>query len=339
MLVSVIVPVYNVEKYLRKCLDSIINQTYKEIEIIIVDDGSKDNSGQICDEYSEKYDNIVLIHKKNQGLGMARNTGMEYMRGEYVTFVDSDDYIGSTMIEKLVENIEKNNVDMCKSGLQPVDENDRFIPVKRYENTVFEGEKAKKILLPRLIGSSPKCKDSIRMGVTATLYKTSYIYKYNLKFPSERELISEDIIFNIDYMQHINGACTIDLLEYYNKYNPKSLTRSYRKDRFDASKKLFLEIKNRLLKLNYDNNALLRLSRMFFVYIKLCVIQENPKVSKNKINVSLKNISNICKDDLVQETINNYPVEDLGFKQRTFLKFIINNNYKLLFLFTILKLR
>ena len=92
MLISVIVPVYNVERYLRECLDSLINQTYNDLEVIMVDDGSKDSSGKICDEYSEKYDNFKVIHKENAGLGMARNTGFEYIKGGYVTFVDSNLY-------------------------------------------------------------------------------------------------------------------------------------------------------------------------------------------------------------------------------------------------------
>jgi len=84
--VSVVIPVYNVEKYLKQCLDSVINQEYKDIEVILVDDGSTDNSGYICDEYAQKYQFIEVVHKKNEGLGFARNTGIEKAKGEYITF-------------------------------------------------------------------------------------------------------------------------------------------------------------------------------------------------------------------------------------------------------------
>ena len=100
-LISIIVPVYKVEKYLKKCLDSIINQTYKNLEIIIVDDGSPDGCPNICDEYSKKDDRIKVIHQKNMGLSIARNNGIKLATGEYIGFVDSDDYIRYTMYEDM----------------------------------------------------------------------------------------------------------------------------------------------------------------------------------------------------------------------------------------------
>ena len=104
-LISIIVPVYNVEPYICRCLDSVIKQTYKNLEIIIVDDGTPDNSGVICDEYASRDSRIKVIHKKNQGLGMARNTGMDNMNGKYFACLDSDDYIESNHIEHEVINI------------------------------------------------------------------------------------------------------------------------------------------------------------------------------------------------------------------------------------------
>ena len=106
--VSVIVPVYNVEKYLRRCLDSIVNQTYRDLEIILVDDGSPDNSGAICDEYAGKDDRIQVIHQNNRGLSAARNTGLDVATGAYISFVDSDDWLQDAFVEKLYKKAEKN---------------------------------------------------------------------------------------------------------------------------------------------------------------------------------------------------------------------------------------
>ena len=109
-LISVIVPVYNVEEYLPKCLESIINQTYKNLEIILVDDGSTDNSGIICEDYAEKDKRIKVVHQTNLGISAARNAGLDLCSGDYITFVDSDDYIECDEIEVLVDQIVPNGI-------------------------------------------------------------------------------------------------------------------------------------------------------------------------------------------------------------------------------------
>lgn len=112
-LISVIVPVYNVDKYLKRCLDSIISQTYKNLEIILVDDGSTDTSGEICDEYAKLDGRIKAIHKENGGLSSARNAGLDIMTGEYVTFVDSDDYVSNDYVNLMYSQICKHNADIA----------------------------------------------------------------------------------------------------------------------------------------------------------------------------------------------------------------------------------
>lgn len=115
-LISVIIPVYKVEQYLHKCIDSVINQTYSNLEIILVDDGSPDNCGMICDEYSPKDSRIRVIHKGNGGLSDARNAGLDIATGDYIGFVDSDDYIASDMYEILLKNAQKNGADISLCG-------------------------------------------------------------------------------------------------------------------------------------------------------------------------------------------------------------------------------
>ena len=121
-LISVIVPVYNVEKYLNRCIHSILKQTYKNFELILVNDGSTDNCGKICDEYSKKDNRIKVIHKDNGGLSDARNTGIESASGEYIMFVDSDDYISSKMVEILYKSIIENESDMALCNFTYVNE-------------------------------------------------------------------------------------------------------------------------------------------------------------------------------------------------------------------------
>lgn len=139
-LISVIVPVYNVEKYLPQCIDSILNQTIKNLEIILVDDGSLDNSGKICDEFSKKDDRIVVIHKENNGLSSARNAGLEIAKGNYIGFIDSDDWLDEHMYEILLKLLKENNSDIsCCNFFKATDNKDK-IPsatneiVKSYNN-------------------------------------------------------------------------------------------------------------------------------------------------------------------------------------------------------------
>ena len=126
-LISVIIPVYKVEKYLDKCVESVVNQTYKNLEIILVDDGSPDNCPAICDKWGEKDVRIKVIHKPNGGLSDARNVGIDNCIGEYITFIDSDDYITENYVQKLVDAIMQNNADIAMCNFCKVDENDNII--------------------------------------------------------------------------------------------------------------------------------------------------------------------------------------------------------------------
>lgn len=121
-LVSIVIPVYNVEKYLRKCIESVLNQTYKNIQIILVNDGSTDNSPALCDEYKQMYDKVEVIHKSNGGLPDARNAGLKRAKGEYVGFIDSDDWIEPNMVEHLLHNIIEYDADISSVELQKVQE-------------------------------------------------------------------------------------------------------------------------------------------------------------------------------------------------------------------------
>lgn len=122
-LISIIVPVYNVESYLTQCIESLINQTYKNLEIILIDDGSTDKSGEICDLYKEVDNRIRVIHKKNSGVSSARNIGLDIAKGDYIGFVDSDDFIDLMMYEKLYLQIEVNDADMIKCNFIEVKKN------------------------------------------------------------------------------------------------------------------------------------------------------------------------------------------------------------------------
>ncbi len=166
-LISVIVPIYNVEKYLRKCVDSLINQTYKNLEIILVDDGSPDNCPKICDEYAKQDSRIKVMHKENGGLSDARNAGMKVARGEYISFIDSDDWIKSEMIEDMYNRMIEDNSDLVSSGVLWVDEDGVEIRNATVsENCVLNTEQA----IKELINDG-----KLKQHVWNKLYKTDLI--------------------------------------------------------------------------------------------------------------------------------------------------------------------
>jgi len=139
-LISVIVPIYNVEKYLNRCIDSIINQTYRNLEIILVDDGSPDNCPKICDEYAKKDSRIIVIHKKNTGVSETRNFGLKYANGDYITFVDSDDWIDSDMYSYMMNYALTSNCDIIKCGYRKCFSNGDKIDIETpfYDNSIIE---------------------------------------------------------------------------------------------------------------------------------------------------------------------------------------------------------
>lgn len=152
-LISIIVPVYNVEKYLEKCVNSIINQTYSNLEIILVNDGSTDNSGKLCDNLATKDPRIVVYHKENGGVSSARNLGLDKAKGEFIGFIDSDDYIDPDMYEFLYKELKKNNVDISMCGLYHVYADKKDSQVDSAEYYVMDSEQAIKMVLDSKITS------------------------------------------------------------------------------------------------------------------------------------------------------------------------------------------
>lgn len=328
MLISVIIPVFNVEKYLKQCVDSVINQSYKELEILLIDDGSTDKSGTICDEYQHKDNRIKVFHKNNEGLGYTRNFGIKHSSGDYVMFLDSDDFISIDFVEKLVNDLE--NVDLIKSGYIRFDENNRETNTS-YKDEKYITKNRIREFNSLILGSLPDRSDSLEMGVTASLYRCDIIKNHSVQFPSERELISEDLIFNMEFLKYAKKIKTVSYNGYHYRYNTNSLTRRYNPARFELCKKFYLFVNTLIDKNDLDSGAKIRFKKMFFIYIRGCIEQEHPTISKKSKKEILTKIKEMCNDDVVTECINNYPVNKLKFKQKIFILLIKNRRYNLIF--------
>ena len=333
MKVSVVVPVYNVEQYLQQCVDSLLKQTYKDIEIILVDDGSKDNSPAMCDDYSQKYpDMIKTIHKANGGLGLARNTGMEYAKGEFVIFIDSDDYADEDLIERLVKSADKYNAQVVIGGFKRVDSSGKILFKEEYQEQVYTGEDVINKLFMRMLGSSPERSDAVRMSVWNALYSMKIIEECHARFPSERKLISEDIIFDSEFYPHVQRGVIISSTAYNYRVNEQSLTGKYRPDRFEKVMVLYEELEKRLKALSMPEIAFFCVFRQLFVNIRGCIRQESINCSGYSKKQARENIKSICSDPDLLAIIDYYPVKKLGFKQRMFLNLIKRKQSALLYL-------
>lgn len=188
-LVSIVIPCYNVKKYLRDAVESAVQQTYRNIEIILVDDGSTDGTTELCDSFGEEYDNVSVIHKENGGLSSARNAGMTKSKGEFLYFLDSDDFISDITIESLVRKMQRNDLDTILFGSSNVNENGKPIDeepiMQETDDRIYRGIEAYEAFLN---------KDIYAACVPFHFYKRAFLNEFSLTF--EDGIIHEDEYFS-----------------------------------------------------------------------------------------------------------------------------------------------
>jgi len=321
--VSVIVPVYNTARYLDRCMDTLLNQTLREIEIILVDDESPDSAPQMCDEYAKKDPRVKVIHKKNAGLGFARNSGLEIANGEYVAFVDSDDYVKHTMYEELYGLAASENCDAVLSNFSRVDTRGKivdfmeFVGIQRYETST-----GARSLLMEMIGSEPSCPLDRRyaMSVWRGVYSRILIVGNAIEFPSERQFICEDILFHIRFLSRAVRVLGVETCNYFYCQNAASLTQTYREDRFEKIKVMLDGVIDVCTELNPFSASEIRQRayRMFIGDVRyLCLSFKN----------SPSDIRRICEDSKFMDVIGEYPHRQLPAMHRLFLFLVITRLY------------
>lgn len=238
--VSIIVPVYNTENYLNDCIQSIRNQTYENIEVILINDGSTDTSGVICDEFADKDSRIKVSHQNNSGPSISRNKGIELAQGKYIQFIDSDDTIDSTMTERLVESINK-EIQLVLSGYKTVhlneDNNTTIQNVTPGVQGILSNEEFIKdfgLFFEQFFINSPCNK----------LYMSEIIKKNKIRFINHLNM-GEDLLFNLDYLNVCKNISVINdaLYNYIILNNTNSLMASYKNDFFENQQMLFQKVR------------------------------------------------------------------------------------------------
>ena len=300
--ISVIIPIYNVEKYLKRCIESIIKQTYSNLEIILVDDGSPDGCAKICDEYKNKDERIVVIHKKNGGLSDARNAGLKVATGEIISYIDSDDYVDLDMYEKMTKAMEEKNADIVVCGTN-IDYEDGHTKVKcEKEEKSFNREEA----LIEL--NSFK---SFDMAVWNKLYKREVVDK--IEIPVGKK--SEDYFVMYQYFARAKKVVIINQAKYHYFQRSNSISRgkNVTHDYIEGSKSQKEFFKKNFPDLNYVGNTAYAFSYIatYNRYIKneLKMTNEMKKEFKKEVRKYLKDIngnSHISRSKKIQATLFSY---------------------------------
>lgn len=316
--VSIIVPIYNVESYLDRCIQSLLNQTLKEIEIILVDDGSPDNCPAMCDEYAKQDNRIKVIHKKNAGLGYARNSGLEMATGEYVAFVDSDDFVDINMYHALYERAKRDNLDTCYCGFvrhYATGKNENKTEVRTY--TRFTGRKGVDSFLLDMVGPEPSYHSDVKymMCVWKAIYSKMLIDKYNIRFCSERQFVSEDIIFHLDYLpKALNVGFIPDCFYYYCVNGTATLSNTYSREKFERSKIFLTEVKRKLHLLFPTDVFQNHFYRLCFLYLRTSFAKELESDVVKKYRLKKKCIREFIDDSFFSSMFKCYPYMNMPLK-------------------------
>jgi len=278
--ISIIVPVYNVEKYLHKCIDSVLAQTLTNFELILVDDGSQDKSGKICDEYFGEDDRIIVIHKKNGGVSSARNTGLDKATGHYICFIDSDDTVDNDYLAVMYRLAAESNADLVICGLKMFS-NGKQVDYGSNNIGLYKSEEFAKIFL-NLLNSS------YLNYVYSKLYKTKLI-KNKLYFDQSID-IGEDTIFVLEVLKNIELICISNNKPYnYYLHGSNTLTQKFRDNKYEVLLSLYKKTESlaKNWSLNSDEHNKLLLQRYFDFAIPCIMAVSSPNCSitaQEKIN-------------------------------------------------------
>ena len=329
--VSVVVPVYNVEKFLDRTMTSLLAQTLEDIEIVLVDDGSPDNCPAICDHYAQGHTNVKVVHKNNAGLGMACNSGLNVATGEYVAFCDSDDYVDYDMYEVMYQSAKDNDADAVYTGIKTVNQHGDVKPMNEYAAFQVLG-KAHDIQAFAMDMIASEVNDSVErhvpMSAKVALYRRKLVNKHQLRFVSERVIISEDLVWNMDVLCHSSRVVILPKTFYYYYNNTSSLSKKVRTDRFPYFKVMRQALIDRSIRYKLPTEAFKRIDKMFIGYSRFFIggILKSNIVSAEKKSI----VRTVCKDKIWKDVYEKYPVAKMPKMYRLMTLLMRNDCYTLM---------
>lgn len=310
-LISIIVPVYNVEKYLHRCIESIQNQSYKKLEIILVDDGSQDQSPGICDHFAGQDQRIKVIHKENGGQGLARNAALEIATGSYVAFIDSDDWISPDHIQNLYEGLKHCEADVAIGSYTAVapDLSRRLCRTSLEEGT-YEGQDIRQKLILPLIGADEKFHSDVQVNASSSmsLYSMKLIAEYGIRYLDVRQVVGEDLFFNLDIYFRAKKIVVVDETGYYYFENQSSTSRKYDSNRFARTLEFKKALEMRAAFFGLEKEAEMRIERSFLMKIRVIIrlIVTAGNLSRAE---KIRGIKNILWNETVHGSLMRYPID------------------------------
>lgn len=308
-LISIIVPVYNVEQYLMRCVDSVRKQTYQNLEIILVDDGSPDRCPEICEEIKTIDSRVKVIHKKNGGLGFARNSGLEEATGQYVTFIDSDDWISEDHIENLYREAKRTDADAVIGGHTTVaSDGTMYRHTKKLEQKCYEGTATREQIVLPLIGADVNDPQDVMLESSScmNLYRCDVLKRKNIWFRSEKDAVAEDMYFNIDFFCNAEKLAVLAETGYFYFENVGSISRKYDPKRFERTIRFYEILKEQALQYNLQEEVSFRIERSFLMKVRVAIrlIVFSDLSYKEKI----QQIGLILENQIVKTVLDSYPV-------------------------------
>ncbi len=318
-LVSIIVPLYKAEMNLKQCIDSILAQTLKEIELILVDDGSPDSSGNIAEDYKKKDDRVIVLHQSNQGAAQARNTGIRAANGEYIGFVDADDWIDSNMYSEMYNLAKKNNqADVVMCGyISESDSNISKVNTPLKDGTYDSKVIVSKVITP-MVGTLDKkmvsWKYRVMGSVWRNIFKRELLVKQDIYF-NKALSYSEDLIFSIEFLLKSKNLAIINKPFYHYRISEKSLSNGYRKDLFDN----LLMVDNIIRKLLDQKLDSKILDSRTMIIVRKVILNEMDKENPNAFFKKMENIQVILNNDKVRDVYSRVKLR--GYKYSDILIF------------------
>lgn len=325
-LVTVVIPVYGVERWLDRCVGSVVCQSHTDLEILLIDDGSPDNCPRLCDDWARRDSRVRVIHKENAGLGMARNTGIQQARGEYLCFVDSDDRLEPDTVANACALARREQADVVMYGMTACDRRGnitaRLIP--HPPRHVYEGAEVREQFLPELLSE----KAGLCLSACCCLISGELIRKTGWRFPSEREIISEDVYALLGLYRHADKVAVLEQAPYHYIANHESLTYTYRADRFERNKAFYLALLELCLESGYSREVARRCAEPFLSYTITAMKQEAAHNGRR----ALPRLKAMMADPLLQQLLRERKHRKTGWKRGLLFFCVRKGWYRLAYL-------